>query len=532
MKKILKNITVFVITIFVITGCEDDFDITDPTAFTLEDVLELEDGFELLSLGVIDAYQKVVNSEYLVLELRSDNTVANTLNGTIADINSYAITATEGNSANYYSNNLQTIAKANQVIDNRNLATEDYQYTIGEAYFMRALCHFNIVRAYLNVPYIDSAIDVASSDILNYPQLDPSEVYAKIIEDFSTSIAYLQLSPVTISKRPSSNAAIALMAKAYLSQPDPNYAEAEALLSSIIGQNSLITTTRAAATDYNLDGTISDGEYYATLSENFGEVFGNEIVSGDYDDTLGVFSGATWDNNDGLEDNDEVLFQIGFTADTSADDISSADPTLDSQVETDSEIFSWEMATRAGLSNGINTASLDFLTVMNATDQPVRFEGTIQSLTFNDLELDTETFNSKFPIKTTGEGEGNGNDWIVIRYADVLLLYAEAILAGEDQTTNQSAIDSYNEVRERAGLETLPLGSVLTSDQLLEERRVEFAFENQRLFDLIRFGVVDDVLSAFSTSNSLNYTPSKAYLPFPQREIDATNGFYNQNPGY
>ena len=65
-----------------------------------------------------------------------------------------------GDVATYYSNNMHAIKHANTIIDNRFLAPESQQYTVGEAYFMRALCHFNLVRAYQNVPYIDKVLDM------------------------------------------------------------------------------------------------------------------------------------------------------------------------------------------------------------------------------------------------------------------------------------------------------------------------------------------------------------------------------------
>lgn len=517
-KTIIKNIALSISAALMLSGCTTELDLENPTAFTLEDIISTEDGFLLLSNGILDAYQKVVSNEYLVLEARSDNAVSNTLIGVIADINSYDLTANEGNSANYYSNNYTTIARANQIIENRDLAPEEFQYTIGEAFFMRALCHFNAVRAFENVPYVDRFLDVASQEILEYPQLPPAEVYARIIDDFRTSIAFLQQSPSNSPYRPSEEAAVALLAKAYLSQPTPNYAEAEALLSSIIGASELVFT-EAPAGAVDVGGNVIDPEYVDTLIVDYAQVFGNVQID------------EAWDNT-GNETNDEILFSIAFEANNAEDgDVTSADPDLDDQVETDSEIFSFDMSA-GGQSNGVNIASLDFLGVMNSTDQPVRFEPTLIAATFNNQELDTETFQNKYPLESASGGRGNGNDWIIMRYADVLLLYAEAIMAGGDQTVSQVAIDAYNQVRSRAGIPTIGTGGALTKEALLEERRVEFAYENQRLFDLIRFGVADTVLSDFSSENSLNYTPPKKYLPFPQREIDATNGFYEQNLGY
>jgi len=85
-------------------------------------------------------------------------------------------------------------------------------------------------------------------------------------------------------------------------------------------------------------------------------------------------------------------------------------------------------------------------------------------------------FNTRFPTN----GEIGDNDWVVLRYADVLLLYSEAILAEDNSTTDIRAIDAFNKVRVRAGLEP-NTDFILTKQQLLDERRVEFAYENQRL---------------------------------------------------
>ena len=184
--------------------------------------------------------------------------------------------------------------------------------------------------------------------------------------------------------------------------------------------------------------------------------------------------------------------------------------------------------TLQGPSNGVNIATLDFLEVMTPELQPVRFPGTIKALSYNPSIETNDTFNAKFPT----DGEIGDNDWIVLRYSDVLLLYAEAILGPGDintSTTDPRAVEAFNKVRRRAGLEEV---ANLTKKALLEERRVEFVYENQRLYDLVRFGEADNVLTKFSADNSLNYTSEKKYLPFPQREIDNLPNFYSQNSGY
>jgi len=511
-------------------SCTEELDLSNPTALSIEELLQTDNGFELLANGILDAYQKIPANEFLLIELRSDNVRANSENGNFPAINAYNVDPNNGDVATYYSNNMAAIKHANTIIDNRFLAPENQQYTVGEAYFMRALCHFNLVRAYKNVPFVDKVLDITTNEAINYPQLPEAEVYQKIISDFNTSIAYLN--GVQQNRyRPSEGAALCLAAKAYLSQPNPNYAEAELLLASVVENTSynydLIFTERNNAQQFEFNSDplnptedlLTDAEYFANLVIDYGNVFGNAISDG-YTD--GVLDGS-WSNSPALEINDEVIFSIAYDL-VSSDNYTTSDSGLDDQIETDSESHSFAM-TLQGPSNGVNIASLNFLEVMNPELQPVRFYASIDALSYNPANITNDTFNAKFPT----DGEIGDNDWIVLRYADVLLLYAEAILAGGASTTDTRAIDAFNAVRLRAGQEEV---ANLTKEDLLAERRVEFVYENQRLYDLIRFGEADNVLQAFSNENSLFYTNEKKYLPFPQREIDNLPGFYDQNPGY
>ena len=83
---------------------------------------------------------------------------------------------------------------------------------------------------------------------------------------------------------------------------------------------------------------------------------------------------------------------------------------------------------------------------------------------------------------TSGDPTLAGNDWIVLRYADVLLMHVEAIMAGGASTADPAALGSFQKVRDRAGL-TDAVASI-SKEELLNERRVELAFENQRWYDL------------------------------------------------
>ena len=120
---------------------------------------------------------------------------------------------------------------------------------------------------------------------------------------------------------------------------------------------------------------------------------------------------------------------------------------------------------------------------------------------------------------------------IILRYSDVLLMHAEAVMAGANTTSDVSALSAYNEVRTRAGL---PTKTVLTKEELFDERRVEFALEGQYFFDLKRRGLAEATAiisqqevgfysdDARTELISRKITPSSTYfeLPLPQSAID------------
>lgn len=161
---------------------------------------------------------------------------------------------------------------------------------------------------------------------------------------------------------------------------------------------------------------------------------------------------------------------------------------------------------------------------MNITDDMLAAypEGDLRyskSLYTNNDVPDT-TYVKKYLTTQTTAFDGD-NNWVVLRYADVLLMMAEAV--GE----SAESYDYINAVRTRAGLDEINASSTGTfNEKLLKERRLEFAFENQRWQDLLRFGVAKSTMAA-----ELGITESTVRLlyPIPQKEIDVSNGAIIQN---
>jgi hypothetical protein len=120
------------------------------------------------------------------------------------------------------------------------------------------------------------------------------------------------------------------------------------------------------------------------------------------------------------------------------------------------------------------------------------------------------------------------NDFAIFRYADVLLMKAEALMRKNGGTATQQAVDLVNDVRARAFEPDEPYTvSTLTLDALLSERGWEFAGEGWRRNDLIRFDKFDDPWQ-FKREPS---EPFRTIFPIPQNQLNANPNLV-QNEGY
>lgn len=154
------------------------------------------------------------------------------------------------------------------------------------------------------------------------------------------------------------------------------------------------------------------------------------------------------------------------------------------------------------------------------------------------------------PVTITGVGAGtkeyiynqpraHGVNWRYIRYADVLMMYAEAVLSG-GKTGSISAADAFNQVRARANM---PSKSSITMADIKAERVLEFALEGHRFFDLLRWGELESRFKSLEASDPNfkklisdtdyeGFTANKhEWLPIPIEEMES-NGYAKQNPGY
>lgn len=355
---------------------------------------------------------------------------------------------------------------------------------LAEAHFLRGLYYFDLVRAFGGVPIVTT-----SEPDLRVPRSSANDVYDLIITDLMTAIEGLPLKSQYGDSdlgRATRGAAQALLARVYLFRGDFTNAEVYAL------------------------NVINSGEY--GLEPNFIDA-----------------------NGEAGEHGVESVFEIGA-------------------VSTEASIGNQYANTQGVRGNpnrgwGFNRPSIDLRNAFGNNDP--RRQGTIielgdvidgiviagDSSTPDQLRdaqgnlLEIESYNRKVWIAGLSTTTQFGHNRRLIRYADVLLMAAEAM---NENGKSAQALQYLNQVRQRArqgNPNILPDITVTNQGQLrdiiLNERRVELALEGHRFWDLVRTGRADDVLGP------RGFIAGKhELLPIPQSEIDLAQGSLEQNPNW
>jgi hypothetical protein len=334
---------------------------------------------------------------------------------------------------------------------------------LNEAKFLRALLYFDLVRMFGRIPLLLNEIESTTPEVA-----EVDAIYAQIISDL-TDAENLPVDQVDGRGRATKGAAKALLAKVYLTRKDY--------------QNCAIKTKEI----------IDLGVY--DLWDNFADIY--KIA------------------NRGLK---EAIFSVGFG-------------------DAGGKITFWEVSQfhvrllPAALVNaGVTTNTLgwqvpttDLSTAYDPADErgPVSvfnsFNETVGGTTYN-VPFDKYYFRKYWDVTVPGEFQAkeSNQDFPLIRYADVLLMHAEAL---NELDQSADAHEYLNMVRDRAGLDDLSgLSKTDFQDAVLHERRLEFAAEGHRWFDLVRTGKLETLVPLAKPG----VTPqSRHYLfPIPQRERD------------
>jgi len=504
MKKLIKYIAISIITLS-LPACIDE----NP-----EDQLGA-DGFykntEQINQAVMACYnglQSTIKEEWAVTEVRSDNSRVYAANSSQADnrelygLDQYRLLSTHSRNQDYWDVVYHNIANCNTVFQHLDVVTDENlkkQYE-AEALFIRAYHYFNLVRLYGPLFIVTERIDMDEANKAERSSVE--SVYNLITGDLKRIVDEKMLP--------------------------------EKYASSDKGRIDLWTAKTLLAKVYITLNRLSEAR---TLLTDVEANSGYSLVENNYDKVFSISN----------EMNEEMMFVIRFKAGGYA----LGSPFANYFAPQNSQN---SVVTSDG--KGFNCPTNDLMGIYDEEDKrkDVSIGWTYQNSAGVTVYM---AYVKKYlsQVQTMNDAE---NDWPVIRFADVILMLAEV----ENELSGPSAGLPYiNRTRTRAGLD--PLLSTDVPDKnafrlaVEEERRLEFAFENHRLFDLIRTGRLITVMknhyeteqiadtgsgelkTFYNDPKTESYLPAEYHtlenwqilLPIPYSVISVAPNA-TQNPGY
>lgn len=477
--KLKYNLIAIALLGFSFSSCSDFLEQNPQTDLSENDFYKTADDILSAVNGAYSSLQEgdIYGNWYVFGEIPSDNT-RNQLSGSVTtqnEFDQFYIDTQNSMIANFWKAAYKVINRTNTIlgrIDGIEINTELANRYKLECKFIRALMYFNLVRVYGDVPLVLKEISISESyDILREPK---ENVYNQIIADLKEA----QDLPVSYSTaedgRATQGAAKALLANVYMTLH--KYAEAETILAEIInsGRYSLLENTPGSL---NIDGYKN---VFSPVNHNSKEgIFEIQFLKGGYGE------GSNYANNFAPENSGTNVVAVGGTG-------------------------------------GNNIPEMD---IYNAYEEGDLRRDFSMSLGYYDNRKNNEWVESRYVCKFMDvpyQNNDASNNYPVIRYADVILMYAEAL----NQNGKMAEACKYLNMTRRRGFgyqttETSPV-DLQTTDKaqfalmVEQERRVELAFENHRWFDLIRTGRAVEVMR--SKGFSLNET--NLICPIPQKQID------------
>ncbi len=186
-----KNIIIVLVVFAAITGCEKKLDLAPISAVGDNGFYKNGDEVEGGVIAIYDGLQQVPLREFAITEMRSDNSKSKSREGDWAQFEAFTVAPTNQAVGQYWAANYNVIFRANVVLENLDSVETDAdrQQFEGEAKFARALAHFNLVRAYGDVPLIDKVIIQSDEDY--FARVATSEVLAFIDADLTSAAVLL-----------------------------------------------------------------------------------------------------------------------------------------------------------------------------------------------------------------------------------------------------------------------------------------------------------------------------------------------------
>lgn len=481
---------IFVIILSIITACSDEFVNQDPP-YTIdsENYFNAPEDYENALIGAYDMLQ----SSYLNVllgEIASDNTLSGGESATdvvgIQQVDEMIHTPVNTQLKNIWDWMFAGVYRASYILEFKDkIDFEGKNQIIAEARFLKAYYNFELVKWFGPIPIKEDARFVLG-DETSLPRASVQEVYASIENDLIFAIDNLSTTAPQIG-RATKGAAQALLGKVYLYQ------------------NKFVNAANV------LDDVILDGNY--SLVTDYDEIFENDTENNiesvfeiQYTDTQGAGFGCLQCSEgnvavgfNGIRNYSGPFFDSGYSFNVPTQDAYNAYEVGDNRRDVAIlDIVAWSSANNASYGEGYKH---------------------------------TGYFNRKYLARKGDSNIGdqnltNPNNYRAIRYADVLLMAAEANnRGGIDDTKARTYL---NEVRRRAFGDTnhdISASGAALTDFIYQERRLELMGEGHRFFDLVRTGKAAQTIDGFITGKH-------EVFPIPIEEIQFSNGNWQQNPNY
>ena len=508
MKKYLF-ITIMTITVFatMTSSCSDDF-VSRPVQYSIdsENYFNSESDYENAVIAAYDLLQSTFIN-VLMGEIASDNTFAGGNSPTdvigYQQIDQMIHGPVNENLKQLWDWMFAGVQRANYILEFKDKTDFDGKNkVIAEARFLRAYYQFELVKWFGGIPMKGDA-RFSPGDETSIPRSSVSEVYASIQNDLIYAAENLPATPAQ-QGRATSGAALALLGKAYLY--DKKYDLAAETFGKLIATGKYHLVQTADLTTQQINAGLTP---FGSIFEESGENGPESVFEIQYTDV----EGASYGQLQYSEGNVAVGFAgpFGYVGPVFAD------------------------------GNNFNLPTPKIVSAFEAGD--LRKEVTILDMvawiaqnpgtSYTKQNQDTGYFNRKYiPRKRRTEAAGDvkltsPNNYRAIRYADVLLMAAEAY--NKSTAPNDALARNYlNEVRRRAfgdNNHDITASGAALADFIQAERRVELAGEGHRFFDLVRTGKAAQEIPGFTANKN-------ELFPIPIEEIQFAAGNWQQNPNY
>ena len=500
--KTIKNNKFTLVALVLLTlglySCTDKFlDEEENYLIDSEGYFNSEDDYYMALVGAYDLLQATyVNN--LLGEIASDNTLCGGESATdvvgFQQIDDMTHTPVNANLRDIWNWMFAGVKRTNYFLEfQNNIEFDGRVQMVAEVRFLRAYFHFELVKWFGGIPVKDYANALegggkrfSPGDETSIPRYSVEEVYALIESDLIFAANNLDYTTPQVG-RVTKGAAQALLGKAYLYQD--KFSDAATVLGNLIDNG-----------PYQL---VDD---YSEIFENDGENGVESVFEVQYSDG----EGAGFDCLQCSEGNVAVGF-MGIRNHTG--------PTYDSG-------YSFNVPTQEAYDNFDNDDTRKDVSILDIVAWAEETEAT-----YVEGYEHTGFYNRKYLPRKGDQNIGdqnltNPNNYRAIRYADVLLMAAEANNRGNLDETK--ALAYLNQVRERAfgdsSHNSSATGAALT-DAILDERRHELLGEGHRFFDLVRTGRAAQAIEGFVAGKH-------ELFPIPFQEIQFSAGNWEQNPNY